>query len=117
MNVKTIAEICHEANRILCNSVGDFSQTSWADAESWQQEAAIAGVLFLIDNPDAEPDALHNQWCNLKYEQGWVYGERKDPIAKTHPCLVKFENLPEAQQVKDHLFRDIALSLIKFLKD
>ena len=46
-----------------------------------------------------------------KVKDGWVYGEVKDTIAKTHPCLVPFEQLPEFQQKKDKLFRAIVNAL------
>lgn len=39
-----------------------------------------------------------------KVDAGWVYGKVKDAEAKTHPCIVKFEDLPEFQQKKDALF-------------
>jgi hypothetical protein len=42
-----------------------------------------------------------------KVEGGWKYGETKDPEAKTHPCIVPFEDLPAEQQFKDKLFRTI----------
>lgn len=32
-----------------------------------------------------------------KIADGWKYGEAKDPEAKTHPCLVPFDKLPEFQ--------------------
>jgi hypothetical protein len=43
--------------------------------------------------------------------EGWVYGETKDPVAKTHPCLVAYNDLPIEQQVKDHLFRAVVKAL------
>lgn len=35
------------------------------------------------------------------------YGQVKDANAKTHPCLVPFDQLPRDQQFKDRLFRTI----------
>ena len=42
--VATIAIICHEANKIYCESLGDNSQESWEDAPEWQRASAIDGV-------------------------------------------------------------------------
>lgn len=114
MNTETIASICHEANKALCESAGDYSQVSWDKAEQWQKDSAIQGVLFLINNPDAAEDVLHNQWCDQKYADGWVYGLVKDPVIKTHPCLVAFKDLPKLQQAKDHLFKAIVNALSRF---
>lgn len=45
-----------------------------------------------------------NAWMDDKLKDGWMYGETKDPEAKTHPCLVPFKELPIFQQKKDALF-------------
>ncbi|HKS27787.1 MAG TPA: RyR domain-containing protein [Pyrinomonadaceae bacterium] len=115
MTIEQIARICHEANGSLCNSIGDHSQTSWDDAAEWQRESAIKGVQFALDNPDATPSAQHEAWCADKRAEGWTFGETKDAEAKTHPCLVPYDQLPPMQQAKDHLFRSIVHALGQFL--
>jgi hypothetical protein len=35
----------------------------------------------------------------------------KDPEAKTHPCLVPYDDLPEYQQLKDRVFLAIRREL------
>ena len=37
-DVELIAEFCHEANKAICESFGDFSQSSWDNAAQWQDE-------------------------------------------------------------------------------
>lgn len=51
--------------------------------------------------------ASHDNWMAEKVADGWVYGEVKDPAAKTHPCIVPFDQLPPEQQFKDRLFATI----------
>jgi hypothetical protein len=106
-----IAPICHAANKAWCEANGDYSQKSWEEAEDWQKESAIKGVQFKLDNPDAGHDAQHNSWMQEKLDNGWEYGTKKDADAKTHPCLVPFEQLPEMQQMKDALFCAVVDSL------
>ncbi|MGL4630470.1 MAG: RyR domain-containing protein [Leadbetterella sp.] len=77
----------------------------------WQRESAIKGVAFKIANPDAGHDAQHNSWMQEKVDAGWFYGDVKDAEAKTHPCIVPFEQLPEFQQKKDALFCAIVEAL------
>jgi hypothetical protein len=50
------------------------------------------------------PQASHEAWSKNRLAHGWVYGEKKDLDAKTHPCLVPFDQLPVDQQAKDFLF-------------
>lgn len=100
----SIAIVCHEANKAWCFVNADKSQKSWNDAEEWQRESAVEGVLFRFDNPDAAEDAQHNAWMKSKVDDGWKYGEEKNAELKTHPCIVPFNELPEFQQKKDKLF-------------
>lgn len=67
--------------------------------------------MFRINNPDSGHDAQHNSWMQENIGQGWVYGETKDQDAKTHPCIVPFNELPTFQQKKDALFCAIVDSL------
>ena len=99
-----IAIVCHQANKSWCEQNNDFSQKDWEQAEDWQRDSAIKGVEFRVNNPDAGHDSQHNSWMKEKVDAGWVYGEVKDAEAKTHPCIVNFEELPEFQQKKDALF-------------
>lgn len=99
-----IAIVCHQANKAWCELNGDTSQKSWEDAEKWQRDSAIKGVEFRTTNPTAGKDAQHNAWMEDKVANGWVKGDVKDPVAKTHPCIVPFEQLPLFQQKKDALF-------------
>lgn len=112
MNKTQIARVCHEANRAYCEALGDYSQVQWESAPQWQVDSAIKGVELHAYNPDAGPEASHNSWAAQKELDGWVYGEVKDTEAKTHPCLVPFDQLPVAQQAKDYIFRGIVLALL-----
>lgn len=108
-----IAELCHEVNRAYCQALGDDSQPSWDEAPDWQKQSARMGVAMHLATPDAGPEASHEGWLKHKEAEGWVYGEVKDPDAKTHPCMVPFEQLPMAQQAKDYIFRAIVHTVAK----
>lgn len=72
-------------------------------------------MRFHVANPGAGDSASHDSWMRQKVADGWVFGEVKDPEAKTHPCMVPFDELPRDQQFKDRLFRTIAHSAAKGL--
>jgi len=114
--VESIAHIAHEANRAYCQSIGDDSQPVWADAPQWQKDSAINGVAFHISNPDAGPEASHENWLAQKREEGWSYGPEKDPVARRHPCFVSYKELPVEQQIKDHIFRSVVHGAFQFVK-
>jgi hypothetical protein len=109
--IEMIARTCHEVNRAYCIGLGDLSQLPWDQAPDWQRESVRNGVRFHIANPGSSPAASHENWLKEKIEQGWVYGPVKDAEAKTHPCCLPYEDLPEAQKTKDRLFIAVVGSL------
>lgn len=115
MLISDIARICHEANKALCETQGDKTQVSFEEAPAWQRDSAIHGVQFNIDNPEAPASASHDNWLKEKEEAGWKFGPVKDAGEKEHPCMVAFDNLPEHQKAKDHLFKAICSALSPFV--
>jgi len=111
MNVEDIAKITHQANKAYCETVGDNSQKDWGNAEQWQRESAIQGVQFRLNNPQVGPHAQHVAWMLAKVNDGWTHGPVKDAALKQHPCLVPYDELPEAQKVKDKLFQAVVDAL------
>ena len=111
MTPEEIAAVCHEANRVYCQALGDASQPAWGLAPRWQRDSAINGVQFHLENPDAGPEASHNNWLAEKVAAGWSYGPVKDAVRKQHPCFVLFDDLPPEQQAKDRLFSAIVRAL------
>jgi hypothetical protein len=102
-----IAMLCHEANRAFCEYLGDNSQVPWAEASVEIQASAINGVRYHNNYPDAGDAGSHDNWLRFKENEGYVYGEVKCATAKTHPCMVPFDQLPPEQQFKDKLFRTL----------
>lgn len=117
MQVEEIARVAHEINRAFCESNGDYSQPLWQDASEWQKSSAYAVVQFHLSNPDASASATHDEWMRHKIEMGWKYGVSKNPETKEHPCIVPYEQLPETEKTKDHLFRQTVHSLRPYFKE
>lgn len=115
--VEAAARITHEANRAFCRTIGDYSQPEWERAPDWQRDSARNGVQFHLDNPNASPGASHANWLTQKLAEGWVYGPEKDPVRKTHPCCVAYDQLPVEQRAKDYLFRAIVHALAQAQKE
>ncbi len=113
MKVEDIALVCHEANRAYCKTLGDSSQMPWDAAPGWQQESAVKGVQFIIENPLADPSASHVSWLKEKEDTGWKYGSVKDPDKKEHPCFVPYYDLPVEQRRKDHIFGAIVRACLE----
>ena len=106
VGVEIAARAVHEANRAYCLSVGDTSQVAWEDVTEAIKEVVRNGVRGILSGDTAATS--HERWADKMRADGWVYGGIKDPVAKTHPCIVPYAVLPEAQQLKDHLFGAVA---------
>jgi len=115
LTITDIARACHEANMSVCVSLGDESQPAWDDAPDWQKQSAINGVIFHLKNPGAGPAGTHENWMREKLDAGWTYGPVKNVDAKTHPCLVPYNELPEEQQNKDRVFISVVTDLKRYL--
>lgn len=110
MNNESIAQVCHEANRALQLISGDPAPSPcWDDAPEWQRASAIEGVAKA--RAGHGPEQLHESWCEFKVADGWIYGMVKDEVAKTHPCLVDYSELPPEQRIKDDVFAGIVKAL------
>lgn len=112
MTLDDIARVCHEANRAYCETLGDTSQVPFDAAPQWQKDSALVGVTKISIGETTRPEQSHESWSAQKVAEGWIYGPTKNPIAKTHHCLVPFEELPKEQQLKDYLFFAVATSLL-----
>jgi hypothetical protein len=111
--VLSIARVAHEVNRAFCQSIGDHSQPAWEDAPNWQRSSACNGVEAHLKDPTLTPAQSHELWMEQKLREGWVFGEVKDPNAKTHPCMVPYEQLPQEQRSKDFLFRGVVHAIAR----
>ena len=49
----------------------------------------------------------HENWVYTRLKQGWTYGPEYDPVKKTHPDLVPYEELDPKEKMKDLVFLSI----------
>lgn len=110
--VLSIARVAHEVNRAYCEAIGE-TQPLWEDAPNWQRSSACAGVEAHLADPSLTPEQSHQKWMDQKLKEGWVFGEKKDGNAKTHPCMVPYAQLSEQQRVKDYLFRGVVHAIAR----
>lgn len=55
---------------------------------------------------------VHDVWAQGRIAEGWTYGEQRDDKRKTHPCLVPYEALPDAEREYD---RQTAMQTLKLI--
>ncbi|RZK27853.1 MAG: hypothetical protein EOO61_22850, partial [Hymenobacter sp.] len=52
----------------------------------------------------------HELWAAERKSQGWTKGEKRDDVAKQHPCLVPYDELPEEEKRFD---REAAMGTVR----
>lgn len=115
MSPMEIARVCHEVHAAYCRAItGESPHPSWDEAPEWQRAAAQGSVGEILEGRIAGPEDLHQNWLETKQAAGWTYSEEKDPEARTHPCMVPFDELPAEQQAKDYLFYTVVVQLAPY---
>lgn len=108
----------HDAAILLCAMIIHNTVEAMNDAHneltlSWEENKAtvIAGVQRMLANPGETPETNHDAWWKFKVDAGWKYGPNKDPVAKTHPCMVPYEALGPFAKSKDAVFQTIVRTM------
>ena len=55
---------------------------------------------------------VHETWALGRIKEGWTYGAVRDDAARTTPCMVPYEELPENERTYD---RETALSVLRLI--
>lgn len=79
--------------------------SSWADREGAFREQFLR-IIERQCGPQRSnsPEELHGSWMQAYYAMGWMYGEKYDHDAKTHPDLVPYAQLGQLERDKDAVF-------------
>ncbi len=108
-----VARTCHEANRAYCIGVlSDHSHQSWDQAPDWQRSSCYEGVMKHYENPEFTPEDSHASWMAKKIDDGWMFGNLKSEVEKTHPNMVPYHTLHIHERTKDALFSAICKSIL-----
>ena len=66
----------------------------------------------LVELTEAMAANVHAVWASGRIAEGWQYGKERDDKLKLHPCLIPYDELPDAEKEYD---RATAISTLKLL--
>lgn len=107
-----ITQAAHEVNRTWQQMLQEAVDQHWDLLSDKEKQIARNSVIGVIVQ-DYGAEQTHDAWVAEKKSQGWTVGRVKDPTAKTHPCLVSWNELPIEQQAKDQLWVDTVRNFVK----
>lgn len=113
--LRACARAAHEANRIYNLAIkwptadDDSAMPTWDNFPADRQDVVVRGVQRVLEGHTAAE--LHESWLADHKAQGWVYGPNLDDVAKIHPCMRPYENLPAEQRMKDTIFQNVVRTM------
>lgn len=66
----------------------------------------------LISLTETIAENTHAIWARNRLSEGWTYGPVRDDVARKHPGLVPYSDLPENEKAYD---RSTAMNAIKLI--
>lgn len=66
----------------------------------------------LVELTEKIAENVHENWALARINEGWIYGEKRDDVKKTTPCLVPYSQLPENEKEYD---RKTALETLRLV--
>lgn len=97
-----VASVCHDANCRMQRIHNDPAPSLPWDCESDElKQSVIDGVRRVRSG--TTPRENHEAWRAYRAAKGWTLGP-KDLVQKTHPSLVPYDELPQAERDKNQLF-------------
>lgn len=83
----------------------------WEDAAPAARIGLRGMVNALINDPELGARDVHEHWLRERREQGWVLGGVRDPVAKTSPDLIEWDDLDVVAKVKS----DLTVAIVRAL--
>jgi len=106
ITVDAVARIVHNAQRDLGYWLDDPYPPAPYDAIPEAARAPVQSLVRLIAG-GYPAEYVQEMWVEKMTQEGWIWGPDKDPVRKTHPCMVEWRFLPSWEKKKVHLAYNI----------
>lgn len=108
---RQIAQVCHEAIRAYCASIGDYSYPTWDMAAEWLESSTTAIVSLVLSGSEVTSEKCHEKWLSFMGSSGWKFGMLKAPEKLEHDAMMPFPKLSEKERIK----YDLLISIVQAL--
>jgi len=98
------AQVAYAANRQYVDIIGGrVVNLTWAEAPYELKQSLIEAVRNHMTNPKTSEET-HVAWCEARKAQGYRLGKHINHKKKTHSSLIRYQDLPFEEKLKDALF-------------
>lgn len=66
----------------------------------------------IVELTEKIAENVHENWALSRISDGWTYGEQRDDVKKTTPCLVPYGDLDDSEKEYD---RKTAIETLKLI--
>lgn len=108
--IELAAKTAHTVNNEYRKALGEAVKPAWEECPEELRNSVRSGVSGILAGNS--PETSHEGWLTFKAQHGWSYGEVEDPIKKTHPCFLPYDQLPPAQRLKDTIFHSVVRGVL-----
>jgi len=108
--IELAAKTAYTINNEFRAALGETRKPAWDDCTPTKRESLMYGVEDVLKG--ATPERGHENWLAFHQREGWTYGAVEDVVAKKHPCMLHYADLPPEQRIKDTLFHASARGVL-----
>jgi hypothetical protein len=109
--VDTCARVAYDVYRVAF--VGDDPMPDFDELDPERRAHALHAARAAVSG--TTPEAFHAEWTSELARDGWTAGPELSEVAKTHPNLVPYDELPDEQHLLDGLFFVAATATLREL--
>lgn len=94
-------EFFRESNRQQADHIPVKLRAVGCRTEPVAEGTKAPGFAFTPDEVELLARMEHERWCARHLLDGWKRGEKRDELARTHPCIIPWEQLAESYRDND----------------
>lgn len=104
LDLDAIACIVHETLRAYSAELGEGIGEPWEQTPRWERYSTLSAVSAILRGEVTTPEQSHARWCEHRTAEGWQIGPHIDGVARLHPHLRPWSELPAAIRRRDVVF-------------
>ena len=108
-------------NSWKCRPMSEKSDIQMGGKDGYTPHPLDLSKVTLPENMQSKVEMIaknvHEVWSAKRIAEGWRYGTTRDDELKFHPCLCRYEDLPESEKEYDRATVEATLKALWYLSE